>query len=48
MAFLTIDQLSDLGLKSYGTKSLKANLKQEKPTGITDTQLDKLFELYEK
>lgn len=34
--------------KSYGLSSLKSNLKANKPAGITDTQIDELFERYEE
>lgn len=34
--------------KSYGLSSLKSKLKANKPSGVTDTQIDELFKRYEE
>lgn len=44
----TMANLSKIALKSYGLSSLKTALKKEKPTGVTDEQIDLLFKKYEE
>lgn len=44
----TMDKLSRIALKSYSLSSLKSSLKNNKPSGISDEQIDQLFVKYEE
>jgi len=41
-------ELSRIVSKSYGLKSLKEEIKKAKPNGLTDIQIDLLFQKYEE
>jgi len=41
-------ELSRIVSKSYGLKSLKEEIKKGKPVGVSDAQIDLLFQKYEE